>query len=321
MAVLRWGLIGCGDIARKRVAPALRDLENCRLAAVSRARVDLAEPFAREFGAGRWYGRWQDLLQDEQIQAVYIATPPHLHEEQTVAAARAGKHVLCEKPMALDPQSCRRMIAACRKNNVRLSIAYYRHFYPVLARVKEIIASGMIGKVVMAEIRAFENYRPEADDPKYWIARKGQGGGGPLMDFGCHRIEVLLNILGSVSRAWGSNGRLVTDWEVEDTSVALFEFQSECRGLLAVSRAVEEPQDTLDIYGSVGSVHIPVLNSGGMRIYTSEGERREEHPPHENLHLPYINAVAQAFLENREPPVPGEIGLRVAEIIEEIYRG
>jgi predicted dehydrogenase len=321
MAVLHWGLIGCGDIARKRVAPALRDLENCRLAAVSRARADLAEPFAREFGAGRWYGRWQDLLQDEQIQAVYVATPPHLHEEQTVAAARAGKHVLCEKPMALDPQSCRRMIAACRKNNVRLSIAYYRHFYPVLARAKELIASGMIGKVVLAEIRAFENYRPEADDPKYWIVRRARAGGGPLMDFGCHRIEVFLNVLGSVSRAWGSSGRLITDWEVEDTSVAVFEFHSECRGLLAVSRAVEEPQDTLDIYGSAGSLHIPVLNSGGMRICTSEGERREEHLPHENLHLPYIDAVARAFLEDREPPVPGETGLRVAEIIEEIYRG
>ncbi|MBN2551515.1 MAG: Gfo/Idh/MocA family oxidoreductase [Spirochaetales bacterium] len=329
MAVLRWGLIGCGDIARKRVAPALRDLESCRLVAVSRAQHERAEQFAREFGAERWYKDWRELLKDEEIDAVYIATPPHLHAEQTIAAAEAAKHVICEKPMALDSQECRRMIAACRGGGVRLSIAYYRHFYPVVARIKELLAAGEIGKVVLAEIRAFENYRPEPDDPKYWVTRKERAGGGPLMDFGCHRIEVLLNIMGAVSRAWGSQGRLLTDWDVEDTSISLFEFQSESKGMLAVSRAVEEPQDSLDIYGSAGSIHVPVLNGGSLSVYkgaggraageSSAGERREDHPPHENLHLPYIQAVTRAFLENSEPPVPGETGLRVAEIIEEIY--
>ncbi len=320
MTVLRWGLIGCGDIARKRIAPAFRDLDSCELIAVSRSRHDLAEEFAREFGAKRWYKDWRELLKDEQIHAVYIATPPDLHAEQTIAAAKAGKHVLCEKPMALDPQQCRQMISACRGSGVRLSIAYYRHFYPVIARVKEIIAAREIGKVVLTEIRAFENFRPDRDDPRYWMVLKEKGGGGPLMDFGCHRIEVLLNILGPVSRAFGSNGRQITDWNVEDTSISLFEFQNESRGVLAVSRAVEEPQDSLDIYGSAGSVHIPVLNRGLMSVYTAGGEREEDHPPHRNIHLPHIEAVTQAFLQNKEPPVPGETGLRVAETIEEIYR-
>jgi predicted dehydrogenase len=211
------------------------------------------------------------------------------------------------------------MIAACRSGGVRLSIAYYRHFYPVVDRIKEIIASGEIGKPVFAEVRAFENFRPGPEDPRSWMIRKREGGGGPLMDFGCHRIEVLLNILGPVSRVWGSNGRLVSDWDVEDTSVSLFEFQSETRGLLAVSRAVEEPGDGLDIFGSAGSLHVPVLNRGTMSVYSAAGERTEKHPPHGNLHLPYVGAVARAFLENREPPVPGETGLEVAEIIEEIY--
>ena len=106
---------------------------------------------------------------------------------------------------------------------------------------------------------------------------------------------------------------------MEDTSVSILEFQNEAKGMLAVSRAIEEPQDTLDIYGSAGSIHIPVLNKGAMTVFTGTGRRREDHPPHRNLHLPYIDAVVQAFLANREPPVPGETGLRVAEIIEEIY--
>jgi predicted dehydrogenase len=125
MNTLRWGLIGCGDIARKRVAPALRDGAACELVAVNRARADLAEAFAGEFGARRWHADWRELVADREVDAVYIATPVHLHAEQTIAAAEAGKHVLCEKPMAMDADECERMIAACEGSGVKLGIAYY----------------------------------------------------------------------------------------------------------------------------------------------------------------------------------------------------
>ena len=121
---LSWGLIGCGDIARKRVAPALGDLPNSELVAVSRANFAKAEPFAREFGAKRWYRDWRQLLTDEEVEAVYMAIPVHLHAAQTVAAAAAGKHVLCEKPMAMSVRECDRMIAACEANEVKLGVAY-----------------------------------------------------------------------------------------------------------------------------------------------------------------------------------------------------
>src|SRR5215472_3444829 len=127
MTRVGWGLIGCGDIARKRVAPALRDLEDCELIAVSRARAELAEGFAREVGARRWYANWQEMVQDPEITAIYIATPVYLHARQAIAAAEAGRHVLCEKPMALSPAECEEMIFACGANGVRLGVAYYRH--------------------------------------------------------------------------------------------------------------------------------------------------------------------------------------------------
>ena len=139
-------MIGCGDIARKRVAPALRDGAGCELAAVSRARAELAEGFAREFGARRWHADWHELVRDPEIDAVYVATPVDLHAPQTIAAAEAGRHVLCEKPMALTTAQCRAMIDACRANGVRLGVAYYRHFYPVLRRIREILAAGEIGR-------------------------------------------------------------------------------------------------------------------------------------------------------------------------------
>jgi 1,5-anhydro-D-fructose reductase (1,5-anhydro-D-mannitol-forming) len=123
MAVVRWGLIGCGDIAARRVAAALRDSPGSALVAVARRRAELAETFARQHGARRAHTDWRGLLRDEEVDAVYVATPVRLHAEQSIAAAEAGKHVLCEKPMALDVKSCERMVAAARQHGVRLGVA------------------------------------------------------------------------------------------------------------------------------------------------------------------------------------------------------
>src|SRR6478736_8492168 len=214
MTRLRWALVGAGDIARKRIAPALRDLPNCDLVSVSRSRADLAESFANEFGARKWFADWRDQMSDDEIEAVYIATPVYLHAEQTIAAAHAGKHVLCEKPMGLSARECDEMIAACQANNVKLGIAYYRRFYPAAIRAKEIIDSGEIGKVSVAQINAFEFFDPPADDPRRWLLDKTRSGGGPMMDFGCHRIEVLMNLLGQIGRVEGMTSNAAFGREV-----------------------------------------------------------------------------------------------------------
>ena len=321
MNKLRWGLIGCGDISRKRVAPALRDLESCELVAVNRSRAELAEAFAREFGARYWRRDWRELIVDAEIDAVYISTPVYLHAEQTIAAAEAGKHVLCEKPMALDTPECNQMIAACQTNNVKLGIAYYRHFYPVLLRVKEIIAAGEIGKPVLAQINAFERFNPQPGEDRYWLVEKSKAGGGPMMDFGCHRIEVLMNLFGSIKRTASLVGSALFAREVEDTCIASFEFESALQAVLTVSHASFESQDTLDIFGSEGSLHIAALNRGELRIKTAAGERTEQHPPHANIHLPLIDDFTRAVIENREPKVGGAIGREVARIEEAIYAG
>ncbi|MEP7341771.1 MAG: Gfo/Idh/MocA family oxidoreductase [Acidobacteriota bacterium] len=319
MEKLRWGLIGCGDISRKRVAPALRDLETCDLVAVNRSRTELAESFAREFGARRWYGDWQELIADGEIDAVYIATPVYLHAEQTIAAAEAGKHVLCEKPVAMNTAECDRMIAACQTNGVRLGIAYYRHFYPVVLRIKEIIASGEIGKPVLAQVNAFERFNPQLGADRYWLLEKAKAGGGPMMDFGCHRIEILLNLFGQIQRTASVLGRALFEREVEDTCVTGFQFETGMQAVLCVTHATFESLDSMDIFGSDGSLHIPVLNRGEVRIKTAAGERTEQHPPHANIHLPLIEDFAQAVLNRREPKVGGAIGREVARIEGEIY--
>jgi predicted dehydrogenase len=320
MTKVRWGLIGCGDIARKRVAPALRDAPGSELVAVSRKRADLAGAFAREFGAGLHFADWREMTLSSEVDAIYVATPVDLHAGHSIAAAEAGKHVLCEKPMALTPADCDRMLAACRANGVHLGIAYYRRFYPVLARIRELIASGEIGSPLIAQVNAFERFNPAPEHPRHWLLLPERSGGGPMADFGCHRIEVLTSLFGPAKKARGRCGNLLfRDRAAEDTCTANLEFEDGTWATVTVTHAAMESQDTLDIFGSEGSLHVSSLNSGGLRIRTAEGERTENHPPHANLHQPLIEDFCTAIRAGQSPAVDGECGTAVARILEQIY--
>jgi predicted dehydrogenase len=243
-----------------------------------------------------------------------------LHAEHAIAAAEAGKHVLCEKPMALDVASCDRMMAAARLHGVRLGVAYYRHHYAVVARLRELIAQGEIGRPVMAHVQAFELFDPGPDHPRAWLLRKSESGGGPMEDFGCHRIEILLDLLGPLERADGfpANVRF-KDREVEDTCVAHMRFRGGAQAVLTVSHAAYESKDALELYGTAGSAHVPVLNQGLLRVVTSSGVREEHHPAPANLHQPLVEDFVRAVRDGREPAVTGEIGRSVSSVLAEIY--
>ena len=319
MEKLRWGLIGAGDIVQRRVVPALVELANCELVGVARNRAELAESFATEFGITKAFGDWREMLEDDDIDAVYIATPVFLHGEQTIAAAQAGKHVLCEKPMAMNANECDAMINACRANNVKLGIAYYRRFYPVLERVRQAIASGEIGKPVFAQINSFEYLDLAPNDARGWFLEKEKSGGGPMMDFGCHRIEVLTDLFGKITRSESIIANVHFEREVEDTAAVLFQFESGTCGSVVVTHAAIEAQDTLDVFGTKGSIHIPVLNKAAIEFKTSGRTRNESHPPDANFHLPLIRDFTEAVLLGHEPRVGGECGKMIAEAEDDIY--
>jgi predicted dehydrogenase len=321
-APVRWGLIGCGDIAAKRVAPALCDSPGSTLVAVARAHADMAAEFARRHGASRWHADWREVLSDPDIDAVYLATPVRLHAEQAVAAAEAGKHVLCEKPMALDVAGCERMIAAARHHGVKLGVAYYRHHYPVVGRLRELIASGEIGHPVLVQVQAFELFDPPPGHSRAWLLKKSESGGGPMMDFGCHRIEVLLDLLGPVAEVRGTPTNVrFHDREVEDTCIAHLRFRSGAEAVLAVTHAAQESRDAAQIFASKGSAHVDVLNQGLLRVVTADGVREERHPPHANLHQPLVEDFVAAVRDGRSPTVTGEIGLEVNRVLAAVYAG
>lgn len=319
MEIIRWGLIGCGDIARKSVAPAINSVKKSVLASVNRNDISKAESFADEFGAEKWTAKWQELIEDKDINSVYVATPVYLHAEQTIAAAENGKHVLCEKPMALNSAECTRMIDACKANGVKLGIAYYRHLFPAVNRIKEIITSGEIGEIAHIQANNFENFNLPAGAPRYWFLQKELAGGGPMMDMGCHRIEVFTNLLGPIKETVSFLDNIVFKREVEDIATAHFIFKSGATGVLVSAHAIQEPQDTLDIFGSLGSIHVPELNKGTITIRTGEKTRTEKYPNHNNFHQPLIDDFVHAIQENREPAVTGEMGREINIILDKIY--
>jgi predicted dehydrogenase len=316
---LKWGLIGCGDISKKRVGPALHDLENCELIAVNRNNFDLAESFAKKFGAKKWHKDWHDLINDKEIQAVYISTPIYLHAEQTIFAANAGKHVLCEKSMAMNQKECDLMIEACEKNNVKLGISYYRHFYPVIKRIKQAFETNEIGKPVIAEINAFEWFDRKPGEPRYWLLKKDQAGGGPMMDFGCHRIEVFLNLFGKIINTQSELFNLYFEREVEDTAYVSMLFENNVHACIRVSHAAFESQDTLTIYGTKGTIRIPNLNNGIIYIKNEHGENMETYLPHNNFHQPLIDDFTKSIIEDREPAMDGIKAKEVTIILDQIY--
>ena len=321
-APVGWGLIGCGDIAGKRVAPALRDTAGSALVAVARARAELAAEFAARHRARRSYADWRELLRDGEVNAVYVATPVRLHAEQAIAAAEAGRHVLCEKPMALDVAECDRMIDAARRAGVRLGVAYYRHHYPLVARLRELLASGVLGRPVLVQVDAYERFAPPAGHPRSWLLRKEDAGGGPMFDFGCHRIEVLLDLLGPVEHVSGSAANVAfRDREVEDTCVATLRFRSGAVAVVAVTHAALEARDTVAVFGTEGSAHVRSLNQGTLRIVTGAGEREESHPPHANLHQPLVEDFVEAVRRGRDAAVTGEAGREVARVVAAVYEG
>ena len=231
----------------RRVRPRAlcHETPNSELVSVSRARFDQAEQFANEFGARRWYADWKELIAAEEVDAVYIATPVHLHAAQAIAAAQAGKHVLCEKPMAMTVAECDEMIGACSGNNVGFGVAYYRHFYPMIDRIRSILASGEIGKPILAQVNAFEWFDPPPSHPRHWLLERRLSGGGPMFDFGCHRIEVLINLFGKIKQVKSLVGSLLFDREVEDTATALFEFENGPQAIISVTHAARVPQDEI----------------------------------------------------------------------------
>ena len=316
--MIGWGVLGCGDITDRRGAPAITAQGDSRLVCFQSRTPGRAEEFARRHGAPRWTVDRAELLADPEVTAVYVATEHDRHCEDVVAAAEAGKHVLCEKPMANSVAGCRRMIAACRASGVALQVAYYRRYYPKFVRMKELLDAGAIGEPVTAQIHLAGRLAPERIDPSNWRLDAARSGGGALVDTGSHRLDLLCCLLGEPDRVAALVECRELPIEAPDMETLLIRMAA---GVHTVSRHGFRTgsRDELEITGTRGTLSATPVDGPELRLTTPDGEQTWTLPRHENVHFPLFDDFARRLAAGEPPRFDGEDGMQASRIIEAAY--
>src|SRR6201997_1282638 len=206
-----WIVIGIGDITKRRVIPAIQAEPRSHLYGVVTRDPAKAAPYST-----RAFTTLDEAVADPEVHAVYVGTPVFLHAPQTIQSLRAGKHVLCEKPMARSEAEAKQMVQAAEASGKIFGAAYYRRCYPKLQRAKQLIEQGRIGKPVFAELTNHMWFDGTGD--RGWLFDPAKSGGGPLFDIASHRIDVLNFLFGPPRRVSGQLSNLVHDYAVEDNA-------------------------------------------------------------------------------------------------------
>lgn len=309
--MLDWLLVGLGDISKKRVLPALMAEPRSRLAGI----VTRDPAKAVTYGVPGWSGLEAALLACPSA-AVYIATPVFLHAPQAIAALRAGRHVLCEKPMALNYAEANRMVEAAEKSGRTLGVAYYRRMYPKVARARELIAAGAIGRPVFAEATSHNWFYP-ADGHRAWLIDPALAGAGPLYDIASHRIDLMNYFFGHPARVSSQLSTLVHSIPVEDNATLMIEYVGGVRAVIDVRWHSRTTRDEFRIRGTLGELDLTPLNGPSL----VRPDRSEEIPPHENIHYPCIEDFVSAIVGGTQPRSSGATALITEWVMNEARIG
>ena len=319
MATLRWGILGCGNVAEYKGGPPLYSVDDSELIAVMRRDRAKAEDFAERHGAQRAYSDIGDLLADDEVNAIYIATHPYLHCEQTIRTAQAGKHILCEKPMAMTVEECQRMIDACHDAGVTLMLAYYRNFYPNIVKMKALMDEGAIGEVVLARVNHTGFYDPSRHDLSSWRVDEKISGGGVLMDLGSHRISLLQYLMGDIASVQGYAEAVHLDIETDDSAVFTLCFESGAHAVANINWNVGVSIDDVEVYGTEGALRCSPLNSGNLTLETeSAGLVKMHQTPFPHTHTGLVEDFLNHLKTGELIRCSGEAGLQTNAIIAQI---
>jgi predicted dehydrogenase len=292
MSNVNWVVAGIGDIARKRVIPAIQSEPRSTLYGF--ATRDPAK--AASYPGTRTWPSIDEAVADASVDAVYIALPVAMHAEAAVTALRAGKHVLCEKPMALNLSRAVDMIAAAHAGPGFLGVSYYRRLYPKLIRAKQLIAEGAIGQPLLAEANC--HGWTETLAGREWLADPAIAGGGPLYDTGSHRIDAMCFLFGKPVRASGVLSNTVHRMKVEDSATAVMKFAGGVHGVIDMRWNSHVARDQFRVIGTEGEIVLDPLNGPELRINLRAGDRMEMLPAHANLHYPAVSNFVDAILAN-----------------------
>jgi predicted dehydrogenase len=306
--MLNWLVIGIGDITTKRVLPAILAERRSKLIGI----VTRDPRKAESYGVPSW-NHVEDALAQSAADAVYVATPVFLHAPQSILSLRAGRHVLCEKPMAMNYAEACSMEEAARESGRILGVAYYRRLYPKVNRAKELIESGAIGRQVFAEATSHDWFNG-ADGHRSWLADPKMAGGGPLYDIASHRIDLMNYLFGKPRRVSGHLSTLVQDVPVEDNASVLIDYENGVRAFVDVRWHSRIVRDEFRIRGTDGEIDLSPLN-GASLVFPGGSEAI---PAPENLHYPCIHNFVGAVLDQEPLRSSGTSALMTDWVTEQV---
>jgi len=318
MRTIGWGVIGCGDVTEVKSGPGFQKAARSRLVAVMRRNGALAADYAHRHGVPRWYDRAEALVADPEVDAIYVATPPYAHRDATLLAARAGKPVYVEKPMAMSVEECREMLQACRAARVPLLVAYYRRALPRFLKVKELVEAGRIGQPRAVTIALYRPHVPPPAGQPDWRVDPDIAGGGRFVDMACHTLDFLDYVLGPIRSARGLAANQAGLYRAEDIVAAAFEFARgvEGTGLWWFTSPVEV--DRTEILGTRGRVAFSSFDESPIVLQAADEtiEFPIPNPPH--VQQPLIQMVVDHLSGAAECPSTGETALRTTWVMEQI---
>lgn len=292
---IKWGFIGCGEVTERKSGPAFNLISGSKVVAVMSRNHVRARSYAERHHVARWYTDAQQLIDDPEVNAVYIATPPSSHATYAIMAMKSGKPVYVEKPLASSYMDCQRINRISQQTHVPCFVAYYRRCLPYFLKVKELVKEGAIGRVTGAQVR----FSVPPRDLDYnstnlpWRVQRDIAGGGYFYDLAPHQIDLLQEILGPIVYAKGYSANRGGLYQTEDSVSAAFQFADGLPGSGSWCFVAHESarKDSIEIVGDKGQVSFSVFTYEPIVLHDGQGrhEFRIENPPH--VQLPLIENV------------------------------
>ncbi|WP_284037330.1 Gfo/Idh/MocA family oxidoreductase [Neobacillus sp. 114] len=318
---VRWGIIGCGNVTEVKSGPAFQKVKNSELVAVMRRTGELAKDYAERHHVPKWYDNADSLINDPDVDAVYIATPPGSHKEYTLKAAQAGKPVYVEKPMALNFAECQEMIAACKAAGVPLFVAYYRRAMPRFLKIKELLENNAIGDVRFVSTAQYQKASDDVKDPEKlsWRVQPEISGGGLYYDLASHTLDLFDFLLGPIKDVNGFASNQGGFYRAEDIVTGTYMFESGIHGTGTWCFSAFENVDVNEIVGSKGKITFSTFGSEPIVLTTSKGAEQWSFEPPQHVHQPLVETIVEELTgDGNKCPSTGESGARTNWVMGEM---
>ncbi len=323
MNTVKWGIIGCGNVTEVKSGPAFNLVDGSELVAVMRRNYEKAKDYAERHKVPKYYSNASRLINDPDINAVYVATPPDTHARYAIEAMTAGKPVYVEKPMARNYAECQRMLEVSQSKKVPLYVAYYRRALPGFRKVKELIEQGKIGDVRGVNIQLFKSPSgPEKSGNPGWRVEPKISGGGHFFDLSSHQLDYLDYLFGPVKGLQSFVTNQAGLYNAEDYVTASFTFKNEivCSGTWCFSCSDESNRDIIEIFGDKGVITFSCFGFTPILLKNSEGCSTFEYPRPPHVQYCFIKEMVQELRGKENKPGNGTIAARTSWVMERVVK-